>query len=312
MTHTLRGSHLALVAALAVGLSCSPLIAQYGQNGSSPSSSQSSAAAHPAASANPNQRAVTLMNTINKGEIASADAIENKAQSAKVRDFAKMLKSDHQGAESDLRDIASSDRLTLSVNHHMSSRNHKMMERIQGMPGNEADTAYLKAEARDHARAIHMLNRLESKVNDPNLRKYITEKYLPLLHKHEQKADQTLAELGGNPASQPAGQANPHHNHLPYDLPAYAQSGQNGGAQNGTPKTQNGQKTTPATPPPAAPNANPQAPAGAPPAAAAQPSSKAGQHQMPKTASPLGLLILAGAGLTGLGLGAKRGKNHKK
>lgn len=306
MTHTLRGSHLALVAALAVGLSCSPLIAQSGQNGSSPSNSQSSAAANPASAANPNQHAVTLMNTINKNEIAAAKIMANKAQSAKVRDFANTLKSDHQSAESDLQGIASNDRLTLLENHHMHNQAAHFNDRLQNMSAYRADNAFVRHEAMEHRHAIQKMTKLESKVTDPNLRQYITDKYIPMLRKHEQKAHQVLAELGGPAASQPASQANPHHNHLPYDLPAYAQNGQNG--QNGA-KPQ--PKPKPATPPPANPNAN-QAPAGAPPAAAANPATKAGQNNMPKTGSPLGLLLIAGAGLTGLGLGTKRSKAKKQ
>lgn len=297
MTHTLRGSHLALVATLAVGLSFLPLWAQAGQNGSSSSNQTSSAAANPASTANPNQHAVTLMNTINRSEIATATAMADKAQSAKVRDFANMLKSDHKSAESDLQGIASSDRLTLEENHHMHARSAHFDNQLQKMSAYRADNLFVQHEAREHAQAIRMLRRVEDKVTDPNLRQYITDKYIPLLRKHEQKAHSLLAELGGPAASQPASKANPPHQHRPYDLPPFAQNG----AQSGT--GQNGANTT------QKPASNPQAP-GAPPAAA-NPSSQAGQpgqHKMPTTGSPLGLLILAGAGITGLGLGAKRRK----
>lgn len=303
MTHTLRGSHLALVATLAVGLSCLPLWAQAGQNGSSSSNQQSSASANPASAANPNQHAVTLMNTINKDEIAAASAMADKAQSAKVRDFANMLKNDHQSAESDLQGIASSDRLTLEENHHMHARAAHFDHQLQKMSAYHADNLFVRHQAREHAQAIRMLRRVEAKVTDPNLRQYISDKYIPLLRKHEQKAHSLLAELGGPAASEPASKANPPHQHRPYDLPLFVQSGQQNGAQNGTQNGtgQNGAK------PAQKPASNPPAPA----PAAANPSSQAGQagqHNMPKTGSPLGLLILAGAGITGLGIGTKRRK----
>ncbi|MGH9533723.1 MAG: DUF4142 domain-containing protein [Terriglobales bacterium] len=319
MTHAVRGSHLALVAALAVGLSCAPLFAQ-NQSAANSSSDQSSAAANPASAANPNQAAVTAMNTINKDEIAGAKMMENKAQSAKVRDFAKMLESDHQGAEGKLQGIASNDRLTLDMNHHMHQQAQRMQHRLNDMSAYRADTAYVRDEARDHARAIRKMQALEAKVNNPNLRHYIESDYIPMLQKHEHHARTVIAEMGGQPAAEPAGNAGkpphelnqPRYEHRPWNLPAQNQSGEQNGAKTSAAQGHGatGQPQKNATPPanvqqPARP-AGQQAPAGKPPAAAANPSRKAG---MPATGSPLGLLVLAGAALTGLGLGAKRRKS---
>jgi putative membrane protein len=323
MTHAVRGSHLALAAVLAAALSGLPLFAQ-AQNAASGPGSQSSAAANPASAANPNQRAVTLMNTINEDEIDAAKLMESKAQSAKVRNFAKLLRNDHKGAEGKLRSIAASDRLTLSTDHAMQRRARAMDAKLRHMSAYKADTAFVQSEAREHAHAIRVMRSLEAKVNNPRLRKYITDHYIPMLEKHERHARTVLAEMGGPAAGEPASKAQPPHQvlnepryeHRPYDLAAMAwqNGGQNAGQTSGQSGTQNNaaqqHQGKPATPPPA--NAQPapgQKPAtGQPPAAAATPSRKAG---MPATGSPLGLLVLAGAGLTGLGLGAKRWRRSK-
>ncbi len=319
MTHAVRGSHLALAAVLAAAMSGLPLFA-HGQNAASGPGSQSSAAANPASAANPNQRAVTLMNTINEDEIHAASMMESKAQNAKVRDFAKMLKDNHKSSQGKLRGIAADNRLTLAVDPSMHRKAQHMASRLEKMSAYKAETAYVHQEVKGHARAIHVMRRLESKITVPSLRKYITDKYIPMLEKHERHARTVIAEMGGPAAGEPASKAQPPHQvlnepryeHRPYDLGAMAW--QNAGQNAGQTSSQNGaqnnaaqqQQGKPATPPPA--NAQPapagQKPAaGQPPAAAATPSRKAG---MPATGSPLGLLVLAGAGLTGLGLGAKR------
>lgn len=325
MTHAVRGSHLALAAVLAVAISGLPLFA-HGQNAASGPGSQSSAAANPASAANPNQRAVTLMNTINEDEIHAASMMESKAQNAKVRDFAKMLKDNHKSSQGKLRGIAADNRLTLAMDPSMHRKAQHMDSRLEKMPAYKAETAFVHQEAKEHARAIHMVRRVESKITIPSLRKYITDKYIPMLEKHERHARTVIAEMGGPAAGEPASKAQPPHQvlnepryeHRPYDLAAMAwqNGGQSAGQTSGQNGTQNNaagqqQQGKPATPPPA--NAQPapagQKPAaGQPPAAAATPSRKAG---MPATGSPLGLLVLAGAGLTGLGLGAKRWRRSK-
>lgn len=317
MTHAVRGSHLALAAVLAAALSGLPLFA-HGQNAASGPGSQSSAAANPASAANPNQRAVTLMNTINEDEIHTASMMESKAQNAKVRDFAKMLKDNHKSSQGKLRDIAADNRLTLAVDESMHHKAEHLASRLENMSAYKADNAYVHQEAEEHAHAIHVMRRLESKVTAPSLRKYITDKYIPMLEKHERHARTVIAEMGGPAAGEPASKAKPPHQvlnepryeHRPYNLAApEEQQSSGGGAQNNAAGQQ--QPGKPAPPPPAKAQQAPagQKPAaGKPPAAAATPSRKAG---MPATGSPLGLLVLAGAALTGLGIGAKRWRRSK-
>ena len=81
---------------------------------------------------------------------------------------------------------------------------HKEMEsRLQSATGKAADSNYLRAEARDHTRAIRRARALENQVTDPGLKDYIAS-LIPVLQKHQRQAHSLWASLGGRPAATPA------------------------------------------------------------------------------------------------------------
>lgn len=155
---------------------------------------------------NPNQRAVDFLSTLNQGEIQTAKTMQDKAQNAQVKDFAKMIQEDHQKAQDQLQDAAGKANLQLGTNSRLENENKQLDSRLQSASGATADREYLHAEVRDHARAIRRARALEKEVTDSGLKSYISS-VIPVLQKHERAARDLTASLTGHPAGTPAAPA---------------------------------------------------------------------------------------------------------
>lgn len=192
----------AAAAVLCAGLSLTlPAVAQ-GGSGQQGQSAQSNSQKP----MDPNQRAMDFFNTLNQGEIQTAKAMQSKAQNAQVKDYAKMIQDDHQKALDQLKDVASKANAQLGTNSHMEAQQKELDSRLQNATGKAADSDYLRAEARDHMRAIRRARALEKQVTDPGLKDYIAT-LIPELQKHQRQAHSLEASLGGRPAATPAGKS---------------------------------------------------------------------------------------------------------
>jgi putative membrane protein len=183
---------------------------QQGQQGQA-GATGNQAAGQPSGSAatqDPNQRAANLINTINNGEIELGKMMQDQAQNSGVKDYGKNLVDDHQKAQDELKDVASKTNLTLGTNAHEQAETQRLKDRLSSAQGEQRDRAYLRAEVRDHARAIRQLQRMNNQVTDPQLKSYISS-VIPTLQKHEQDARNLLQQMGGAGAGAPAGQAQP-------------------------------------------------------------------------------------------------------
>lgn len=200
----------AAAAVLCAGLSLTlPAVAQSGsgqQGQSAQSNSQKQMGQMGQKSMDPNQRAMDFFNTLNQGEIQTAKTMQSKAQNAQVKDYAKMIQDDHQKAQDQLKDVASKANAQLGTNSHMEAEQKELDSRLQNATGKAADSDYLRAEARDHMRAIRRARALEKQVTDPGLKDYIAT-LIPELQKHQRQAHSLEASLGGRPAATPAGKA---------------------------------------------------------------------------------------------------------
>lgn len=197
----------AAAAVLCAGLSLTlPAVAQSGSGQQGQSAQSNSQKQMGQKSMDPNQRAMDFFNTLNQGEIQTAKTMQSKAQNAQVRDYAKMIQDDHQKAQDQLKDVASKANAQLGTNSHMEAEQKELDSRLQNATGKAADSDYLRAEARDHMRAIRRARALEKQVTDPGLKDYIAT-LIPELQKHQRQAHSLGASLGGRPAATPAGKA---------------------------------------------------------------------------------------------------------
>lgn len=206
------GARAATGALLAVGLSMIPAMAQ---NNGGMSGSQSMENHSATSSTNPNQRAVNFLNTLNTDEINSAKMIEGKTKNDQVKDFAQTLQTDHQNAQDQLKQVASTDNLNLGTDHMLQRKDKRVDHKLSNAKDEtQRDAEYVRAEARGHRHAIEMAQRLQNEVTDQNLKTYLAS-YIPTLQKHEQLAHSTEAALHITPmnngqgaaSSTPAGQS---------------------------------------------------------------------------------------------------------
>lgn len=183
---------------------------QQGQQGQT-GATGNQAAGQPSGSAatqDPNQRAANLINTINNGEIDLGKMMQDQAQNSSVKDFSKTLADDHQKAQDQLKDVASKTNLTLGTNAQEQAENQRLKDRLSSAQGAQRDRAFLRAEVRDHAKAVRQLRHMENQVTDPQLKSYISS-VIPTMQKHEKDARNLLQQMGGAGAGAPAGQAQP-------------------------------------------------------------------------------------------------------
>ncbi len=265
---------------------------QYGQNssaGQSSSSGQSanqpaaqtgagqSAAASPAGSAasNVDQHVANLINTINQGEIDLANDVKSRSQNSTVQDLANKLSNDHQQAQSQLQSVAQQANLTLGSVNRMQNNEQRFKSRLDNMQGAKLDRAYVHHEIQDHRMAIHRLQALQNRVQNPALKSYV-QQVIPQLQSHLQAARSAAKSLRSGQSSATPGAANPA-GQATSSQTANADQPEAGGSA-------------------ADENAGQSANAGQ----AGTTHHRAGA--MPATGSPLGLLVLLGAGLTGTGL----------
>ncbi len=197
----MRSRWMMLIASIALALGTG--LAQSANAGSNPSSNPGSKVR-----AGVNQRAVTLIHSINQGEIQVGKLVEKNSRYSSVRNYARMLVSDHQKADRKLQSVASQAGLQMNVNHRMQQKNRRLMRRLQ-QGGRSADLTFARSEERDHSHAIHQLRGFERRVTDPGLKSYIAQ-ILPSLQKHLRSAralQRNLAQGAAGAAATPAGKA---------------------------------------------------------------------------------------------------------
>ncbi|HVA64651.1 MAG TPA: DUF4142 domain-containing protein [Terriglobales bacterium] len=189
--HSLRNATLLLAGSwLAVALAA----AQTGYPQQQPSQQAATQPAKSAASAN--QRAADFLNTLNQSEIAAAHMMQDHSRSDQVKDYTKMIATDHQDAQNQLESVASQSNLALHTDPKMMESSDKRKTRLQNESSTQADKSYIAAEVKEHREAIRELNRLEPQVTDPHLKSYI-QSTVPVLQKHLNEAQKLHAELGG-------------------------------------------------------------------------------------------------------------------
>jgi putative membrane protein len=136
-------------------------------------------------------------NEIKMGEIG-----RQKAQNAKVRDYAAMILKDHSAANAELKTLAISKNIALADSNSAKNSVHKTNDsavrdtamRNSGhghdilMQANPADfdAQYLQMMVDDHDEAIALFEK-GSKVADPDIKAFAV-KYLPTLRKHLNEA----------------------------------------------------------------------------------------------------------------------------
>lgn len=114
-------------------------------------------------------------------EIESSKLAMTKGVAANVKDFAKMMVSDHTGAASELKDVAAKKNITLPAS--LSDDKQKKYNDLAAKKGLDFDKAYIDLMVDEHEEAVKALQNESEKGNDPDLKSWATGK-LPVIQHH--------------------------------------------------------------------------------------------------------------------------------
>lgn len=114
-------------------------------------------------------------------EIESSKLALTNASAANVKDFAKMMVSDHTGAAAELKDAAAKKNISLPA--ALSDDKQKKLNDLATKKGTDFDKAYVDLMVNEHEDAVKALKDESEKGNDADLKAWATGK-LPVIQKH--------------------------------------------------------------------------------------------------------------------------------
>jgi putative membrane protein len=203
MTKCLLLSFL-LLGFLAVGCSSSNKAATSENNSSQPAAPSSSSSAgssnasnSSASSSNPDQQFINDAAKGNRAEIELGKLVESKARDANVKQFAKMMQTDHAKALSQLQQIAQSKNLTLPDGIPDDAQD--LETKLSSESGKQLEKDYMDGMVQDHQKDVQEFKDATGKLQDNDVKQW-AEKTLPTLEKHLQKAQQVDSKLNGGKA----------------------------------------------------------------------------------------------------------------
>ena len=121
-------------------------------------------------------------------EVETSQLAQQKAQNAKVKEFAAMLVTDHTAANNELKSLASSKNITLPAT--MGDDHQKHVKDLNEKSGADFDKAYMKMMVDDHKEDVDKFEKASEKCEDPDLKAFAA-KTLPVLRKHLDAAKST-------------------------------------------------------------------------------------------------------------------------
>lgn len=125
-------------------------------------------------------------------EVKFGQLAEEKGSSQEVKDFAKLMVTDHTKANDQLKTDADKEKFTLPTD--MSKREQTSYDRLSKLSGSAFDRAYARDMVRDHrADVAEFLN--ESKNGKKDWTKNFASQTLPTLREHLKQAEEMLHKV---------------------------------------------------------------------------------------------------------------------
>jgi putative membrane protein len=126
-------------------------------------------------------------------EVDMGKVAQSKATNSSVKDFGAMMVSDHSAANDKLKALAASKSIDLPSSPSMDQKATK--KRLQMMPGDSFDRAYIKDMIKDHQEDIKEFQQEANSGKDPDARAFAAAT-LPTLQTHLDKINQIAAAAG--------------------------------------------------------------------------------------------------------------------
>lgn len=136
-------------------------------------------------------------------EVQLGQLAEQKSQSPDVKQFAKKMVSEHQQiGDKWLKPVAK--QMNIGEPKGPSKKDKKLIEKLQGLSGQEFDTAYIQAMVKDHQEDLKQFKQEAQVAQDPNV-KQIAEQGSNVISQHLQIIEQ-IAQAHNVPINGKAGE----------------------------------------------------------------------------------------------------------
>ena len=139
-----------------------------------------------------------VLKTANNAEIEAAKVAKSKASSTDVKNFAKMMISDHESNLKDEKKMAKSEKIKMTDSDASKSLNKDAKEKIKDLKsksGAEFDKAYMQLQIDMHTQLLSDLdNKLIPDAKNSSLKSYLTETRQHV-QEHLSKAQEVQATL---------------------------------------------------------------------------------------------------------------------
>ncbi|MGE5682850.1 MAG: DUF4142 domain-containing protein, partial [Bacillota bacterium] len=128
-------------------------------------------------------------------EVQLGNLAIQKASSQSVKDFARMMVDDHSKANDELKDLATTDNITIPSS--VSEDHQDDITKLSKLSGTEFDKEYMDLMVKDHQKDVDKFEDASKNVSDPALKSWI-DKTLPTLRHHLDMAKSTRDQIKNN------------------------------------------------------------------------------------------------------------------
>ena len=115
-----------------------------------------------------------------------------KASSDQVKQFGRMMVTDHSKANQELAKIAAD--IQLMAPHALKPEHQEAVDRLSKLSGDAFDRAYIQLMVKDHKKDVALFKRQASSADHPDIRQFASAT-LPTLERHYERAQQLQQEV---------------------------------------------------------------------------------------------------------------------
>jgi putative membrane protein len=142
------------------------------------------------------RRFMTRAAQMGLAEVAASKVAAEKASSAEVKKFAEHMVKEHEKANAELQQIASSKGVTLPTSPD--SKHQEALKELRGLSGDKFDRKYVEqAGVKDHKASLSLFQEGAKNAKDPQLKAYF-EKQVPHIKEHLAMAQDMAKADGGD------------------------------------------------------------------------------------------------------------------
>lgn len=141
---------------------------------------------------------ISILKTVNKGEIDAAKRAQTKASNPEVRKYAQLMIADHEKAAQATAAVAKAAKATTinsEYSRSLKKENDQAMRKMKKLQGNAFDQAYMDSQIQMHQKVLQLIDStLLPSARNPQLKALITD-IRPVIESHWQQAKQIRSAI---------------------------------------------------------------------------------------------------------------------